>query len=503
MRALRRGAFGRRPPASVCLLLALALASAVACNPAATRADRYFVTNLAEKYAQQGDKLMADSRPAEALLAYRQAALADPSYGPGLQRLADAYANQGQRRLAVRLYEQLLAAAPTGDLAKLAHRRAAALYSQLGDKDRATAHLRASLAAGDAGAQQLLDELAALPAPQPLLVPRWRTHIEQPGELLPGDSVAAGLAVAGAALYVTMQEGTLYALDASNGTQRWRFDTGSAGSKRRITSAPVIAGGLVLFGADDNVLRAVSATDGKLAWTFATQAQVFGAPAVDAAAAYVASADGHLYAVSLSDGSLRWDHSIGQPAHASPAVAGAIVYVGAQDNRLHAVAAATGAGLWSFTTSGKVESEPLISGDSIYFGSGDSRLYALDRRSGDEIWYYSTGDAVYAQPLVAGDVVYVASMGQVLAALSVDRGATLWEYYTDTPLRFAPLAAGARLYLAPASDPALYLLDARTGAVLGQQDTGEWPACQPILANGLLYLAQRDGTIIALALPSP
>ncbi len=481
----------------ILLLSLLVLALATACNPDATRADRYLVGNLAEKYARQGDKLAAESRPAEALLAYRQAALADPAYAPGLQRLANAYAAQGQRRLAVSLYEKLLATKPSVDMARLAHREAAALYQKLGEKEQAAAHLRASIAAGDADAQKLLDDLNATPASKPPLTSLWQKRLEQPEEVLPGENVPSGLAFADGVLYVTSQEGMLYALDGRTGNERWRYDTGGAGSKRRVTSAPVTAGRAVLFGADDNLLRALDTADGKLLWKFETQAQIFGAPAVDEETVYVASSDGNLYALSLSNGALKWQYVIGEPSHTSPAVAGQAVYVGAQDSRLHAVDAVSGKGLWTFLTSGKVESVPVTSAGKVYFGAGDSRLYALDRQSGGLAWYYSTGDAIYTQPLLAGDVVYVASMGQVISALAADNGRLLWEYYTDTPLRYSPILSGKRLYLSPANDPVLYWLDAATGDVLGQQDTGEWPACQPIAAGGVLYLAQRDSTILA------
>ncbi|MDO9066685.1 MAG: PQQ-binding-like beta-propeller repeat protein, partial [Chloroflexota bacterium] len=282
------------------------------CNLDATRADRYLVSNLAEKYAMHGDKLVADNRPAEALLAYRQAALADPSYAPGLQRLAGSYAAQGQRRLAALLYEKMLAGkpAPSAEMVHLAHRELAILYVALGDKAAAAGHLRALAAAGDTAAQGVLNgidlDLAAGTEVAAALPEAWHKRLDSPLETLPGENVPAGMTVAGGVLYVTAQEGMLYALDAATGNERWRFETGSSGSKRRVTSAPVVAGDLVLFGADDNVVRALSAVDGKPRLQFETKAQVFGPPAVDAEAAYIASADGILYAVNLSDGKLRW-----------------------------------------------------------------------------------------------------------------------------------------------------------------------------------------------------
>ena len=46
----------------------------------------------------------------------------------------------------------------------------------------------------------------------------------------------------------------------------------------------------------------------------------------------------------------------------------------------------------------------------------------------------------------------------------------------------------------------LVVLDAASGALVAQQDAGEWPACQPVASGGLLYVAQRDSTVMALRL---
>ncbi len=481
----------------VAALVLIAIAGA-GCDPGTTRADRYLVGNLAEKYTRQGDRLAADYRPAEALLAYRQAALADATYAPGLQRLAGAYAAQGQKRMAAALYQRLLTGKPTPDMERLARRELARLHVQLGMRSEAERDLQALAAAGDAAATQALSNLAASPPVSATIPVVWQRHLDLEDETLPGENVPAGLALSGKTLYVTAQEGMLYALDAATGSELWRYSTGSTGSKRRVTSAPVAAGDLVLFGADDNVVRAVDAGTGRLRWKYEAGAQVFGAPYVDGDAVYLSAADGSLAALTLRDGSRRWLRNLGAASHTSPMASNGAVFVGAQDMQLHAVAASDGSELWTFLTAGKVESVPSASGGTVYFGSGDSRIYALDARDGSMLWYYSTGDAIYSQPLVKGNVVYAASMGSLLAALMADSGGLLWEYYSDTPLRFAPVLSGGRLYLAPASDPWLYAIDAAGGSVAGKQDLGEWPACQPVAANGLLYVAQRESTVLAL-----
>src|ERR1700754_5060408 len=47
-------------------------------------------------------------------------------------------------------------------------------------------------------------------------------------------------------VYVTCRDGRLYALDAANGRERWRYQAAAA-----LHSTPALSGALVLFGCDD------------------------------------------------------------------------------------------------------------------------------------------------------------------------------------------------------------------------------------------------------------
>ena len=124
-------------------------------------------------------------------------------------------------------------------------------------------------------------------------------------------------------------------------------------------------------------------------------------------------------------------------------------------------------------------------------------MYALSVASGDEHWQYSTPDVVYAQPVVVGDTVYVASSGQTLTALDVSSGRARWELRTVTALNDPPAVAGDRLYFVAAGDPNLYAVDRATGQVLWRMDTGDWLASGPVMVNGMVYLAGKDGTVSA------
>ncbi len=64
------------------------------------------------RYTSEGDRLAADGRTAEAILAYRQAVIQDGRNVEALRKLAQVYAGQGRRRLALQVLAKAAALAP-------------------------------------------------------------------------------------------------------------------------------------------------------------------------------------------------------------------------------------------------------------------------------------------------------------------------------------------------------------------------------------------------------
>jgi serine/threonine-protein kinase len=67
--------------------------------------------------------------------------------------------------------------------------------------------------------------------------------------------VESSPAVAGGVVYVGSTDNYVYALDASTGDLRWRYQTG-----HRVESSPTVAGGVVYVGSTDNYVYALLAS---------------------------------------------------------------------------------------------------------------------------------------------------------------------------------------------------------------------------------------------------
>jgi outer membrane protein assembly factor BamB len=73
-----------------------------------------------------------------------------------------------------------------------------------------------------------------------------------------------------------------------------------------LPTAPVAAGETVFVGDDNGVVRALDAADGTLKWKSYTGGSIFCPPAVWEGRLYLGSADGHVYALEAATGRLLW-----------------------------------------------------------------------------------------------------------------------------------------------------------------------------------------------------
>jgi outer membrane protein assembly factor BamB len=130
------------------------------------------------------------------------------------------------------------------------------------------------------------------------LLPAGRCSGTPPG-VVPqiGTSVAFQLppAVANGVVYA-LEEQRLLAYDTRDGQLSvWAipYDAGS-----RITTAPLVADGLVYIGTQDGRVIAVDATDGTEVWSFRTGEPVAATPAVVPGAVFVVTGDGSVWALA-------------------------------------------------------------------------------------------------------------------------------------------------------------------------------------------------------------
>ncbi|WP_428954054.1 PQQ-binding-like beta-propeller repeat protein [Streptomyces sp. cg35] len=167
---------------------------------------------------------------------------------------------------------------------------------------------------------------------------RW--HFEAPAVFLCPPAYAPGPAVAGGGVYLADHLGTVYALDATDGRDRWRIAT----EPRPATIDPVLVShGHVHVGSGQG-LYTLDAVTGTPKWRFQAGGEIVGSPVVADGRVHFGSTDHLLYTLKADDGRLRWKLATGGEITGTPVVRDGVVYACSKDRCVYALDAEKGTG---------------------------------------------------------------------------------------------------------------------------------------------------------------
>jgi outer membrane protein assembly factor BamB len=279
---------------------------------------------------------------------------------------------------------------------------------------------------------------------------RWRLPTEHPASTTP--------AVAGGIVYAGDIGGIVYALDASTGAERWRKEL-----TREWASEPVVVG--------DTVFIAAASSQSPIHVAYQDGTIVVGSGFVGQ------PADGFgLYAFDRQTGAVSWssgDELSGQPG-------------------LFAFDAESGAPLWRFATP-SLESGPAIDDRYVFAGSSlDSMIYAIDLASGEEVWRapIDEGLPLNSSPAVSGGSVFVTTEFGTIFCLDASTGEVRWQSSAEhASLNSSAVVVGNTLYVVD-TEFGVSALSATDGSVLWSQQldlTGQ-VAVAPVVVNGMLFI---------------
>ncbi|MFB6147190.1 MAG: PQQ-binding-like beta-propeller repeat protein [Halobacteriaceae archaeon] len=309
-------------------------------------------------------------------------------------------------------------------------------------------------------------------------------------------SVAA--AAAGPTVYVGSSDHHVYAIDAADGTERWRFDADG-----RVKSSPTVVGGTVYVGSDSPAVYALDAADGTEQWRYDGGGYyVEASPTIVDHTVYVGNSGDRLVAIDAADGTERWRFTPGEGFPSAPAVTGGTVYAGCHDGNLYAVAATDGTEQWRFGTGGLVTTSPTAVDGTVYVGSDDGNLYAVDAADGSERWRFGPGpwdSYVRSSATVVDGTVYVGRDDRTLYAIDAADGTERWHVEFDADVRSSPTVAGGSVYVGTdISDSGVYAIDAADGTVQWRFDTGNDVNTCPTVVDDTVYVGAPDGHVYAL-----
>ena len=306
---------------------------------------------------------------------------------------------------------------------------------------------------------------------------------------------------------------------------KWKFPTGD-----RVVSSPVWQDNVVYFGGDDGNVYAVDATTGSQIWKHVTGGPVPSTPAVADGIVYVGSYDGKFYALNAKTGGTKWKFATGgerrfeakgihgfQPKNqtiadpfdvflSSPVVVQGSVYFGSGDGNLYALDAASGDLRWKFQTGDVVHSSPAFANGVLYFGGWDSFFYAVDATTGKEKWRFHGGEdalvhnqvGFQSSPAVANGIVYTGCRDSNVYALDAVTGKEKWRFPNNLSwVISSPAATQGKVFFATSDSSLYHVVDAATGKALLQQQDKAYMFSSPSVAGDVVVIGVLNGSLEA------
>lgn len=273
-------------------------------------------------------------------------------------------------------------------------------------------------------------------------------------------------------VYVGSSDGYIYALNANNGSVKWKFKTNGS-----VHSSPTLHNGVLYIGGWDTYLYAINAKTGKELWKFKTGGQmamsgIQASPTIANGVVYFGARDAHLYALNADNGNLLWKYDAeGSWIVGSVVIKEEVLYVGTSDTYLLlAIDAKTGKEKYRFKTNGYVFGTPAITGNTAYFGDFTGKVYALDLDSEGKRWSSFSTEArkQHAASVLKNDTLNFAytAKGDDLSSYPANKK-VMDAIYKLGPIVSSPAVKEGVLYFGSA-DGYLYALSLKKKQVLGR-----------------------------------
>jgi outer membrane protein assembly factor BamB len=301
-------------------------------------------------------------------------------------------------------------------------------------------------------------------------------------------------------LLVSPNHTTLAHVDLAANSRAWTFPP----SKSNITltalyGTPALSQGLALVGGYNGTLYALNESDGTVKWFQATKGHIVGGPAANDSTVYVGSADRCLYAFAIASGDQQFTpFCTGQKIWSTPVVANGVVYFGSMDKKVYAIDGTTGESHWPqpFSAQGAIASTAVVDNGTVYVGGFDERMYALDASSGKERWTYKADDWIWNRALVSGGIVYFGSLSGTVYGVDATSGKLSWPkpFQGRGVVRGSPVIVGTTLVVAT-DQGNVYGLNATSGAQVWTAKASSGVLSDLVVNGGFVYYSTKSGQL--------
>lgn len=227
-------------------------------------------------------------------------------------------------------------------------------------------------------------------------------------------------------VYFVTNTNELVALNQTDGTKEWNFQSFEEAARILSSASPAAAGDLLVAPFSSGELIAFLSNSGQSVWNdtlarntrltaLSTLNDIAGAPVIDRGLVYVVSHAGRLAAIDIRSGNRIWEAPIASVQ--MPWVAGDFIYVVSVDSQLVCVSRQDGAIAWvqdleRFENEKKKKGRitwagPVLVGDNLVLVSSHGKIVKASPTSGEVLETKKIGDGSVVSPIVADEKIFV------------------------------------------------------------------------------------------------
>lgn len=294
--------------------------------------------------------------------------------------------------------------------------------------------------------------------------------------------------------------GTLVALNLTDGTLRWRAETGGDFSAAPAIDEHVVYIAAQYTGAEGGVvrgtLRAVSKETGITLWMRTLQSPLRGSLVSGPSALFAGAANGSVIAFDKRTGLSLWANQYADQFDAQPMLFGNRLYIGTVGGWLLALDQATGSLAWRYRARGPIQGSIAAANGTVFFGAGDSYVYAFSEAKSRLLWKRRTGAAVQAVVAV-DDGLLALSLDNFAYLLSQRKGAVRWRQLLPGRIPARPVTGTDGALFTPLSTDSAIVLSLKDGKPLNTLPLGEEnsSSAAPLAVDNLVLLTTPHGLL--------
>ena len=310
----------------------------------------------------------------------------------------------------------------------------------------------------------------------------------------------SSLSIQGNILYITSQDGMLYAVDTNNGHLLW---------SKQFPPNPFIQilNGVVYVYVNDMApltsLWAVQSAHGTLLWQVheTTFSRII---ANNSGVTLLQTEDRAVEALRTNDGHVLWSQPVYADAN-TPLIASAqTAYLDTDGGQLTALAIQSGKVRWRTQQKHAILGSLVLADNTLYLASVDNTIYTFRAQDGYLLWQKDMQQLIDGTMTITGNRLYVHTNGGLEHALQSTTGTTIWTSFIGQPASYQHISEANNYAQNVQTTTHIVYITEQDGIVNALRYTNGqllWTrqiTNQPQLLNDNLYAITSGGTVALL-----